>query len=283
VSTISLGTALAVRHHAFSPPVFALTLATAVLLQVLSNLANDLGDFLKGADRARVGQIRTVQAGLISRSAMTISLLATTALVLISGSLLIWNALGQRLSAASLAYALLGLLATGAALAYTLGKKPFGYQGFGDAAVFIFFGFVGVCGSLYLQTHTLTRDSLLPAIAMGALATGVLNINNMRDLETDKNAGKKTLAVRLGMRKAKIYHHGLAVLAFAATGVFAMQLGLPLVPALIVLPVIMLLFAGLSIAIDKTRIPARLEPFLKVHSLFTLVYALGLGGLLCFS
>jgi len=281
VATTSLGTALAYHYGAFRPSVFALTIVTATLLQVISNLANDLGDFLKGADSIRVGQLRTVQAGWISKQAMMRALVVTVTCACISGCWLLWAALGREIFVASLVYIALGAASVGAALAYTLGARPFGYDGLGDVAVFFFFGIVGVCGTCFLQTHAFEWSSLLPAAAMGALSTGVLNINNMRDIETDKIAGKHTVAVRLGSRSVRVYHSLLVVIAFGATWTFVFLERLPIAASSLVLIVTMALFGVLTARIVTTRVPARLEPYLKIHSLLTLIYALGLGALLC--
>jgi 1,4-dihydroxy-2-naphthoate octaprenyltransferase len=216
VSSIIVGSALAFEHSrlvAVGPDwrvVTGLALMTAILLQVLSNLANDLGDHLHGTDNAdRVGPQRAVQSGAIPPAAMKRAMLTCGALALLSGCALITVALGLTLT--TLGFLVLGLLAIGAAVKYTFGSNPYGYTGLGDISVFLFFGIVGVCGTFYLHTRFLHLAVLLPAIAFGLLSTGVLNVNNMRDIVNDAASGKRTLVVRMGSAKAKIYHSMLVI------------------------------------------------------------------------
>ena len=179
---------------------------TAVLLQVLSNLANDYGDFKKGTDSAkRVGPQREMQSGAITEKEMKRGLVVTAALCLISGALLIF--VFARLTWQELAvFAALGIAAVLAALLYTLGKRPYGYRGLGDLFCFLFFGWAAVAGTFYLATKILDFSVLLPASAMGFLSNAVLNINNMRDYENDKASGKNSIVVKLGLEKAFVYH-----------------------------------------------------------------------------
>jgi len=227
VSSIIVGSALAwygrkavMRYDAFSWSVLWLALLTAILLQVLSNLANDLGDHQHGTDNAdRIGPQRAVQSGAISPAQMKRGMLIFGLLALLSGCALITVALGFSLD--TLAFLLLGLLCIGAAVKYTFGKHPYGYAGLGDISVFLFFGIVGVCGTFYLHTRTFELPVLLPAIAFGLLSTGVLNVNNMRDIANDAASGKHTLVVRMGSAKAKVYHLFLVLGGLAGLAVFA--------------------------------------------------------------
>ena len=193
---------------------------TAVLLQVLSNLANDYGDFKKGADGAnRVGPQREMQSGAITEKEMKLGLAVTAALCLISGALLIFVFAGLTWQALSV-FAVLGIGAVLAALLYTLGKRPYGYRGLGDLYCFLFFGWAAVAGIFYLATKQLDFSVLLPASAMGFLSNAVLNINNMRDYENDKASGKNSLVVKLGQEKAFVYHCLLIVGAFVCLTVY---------------------------------------------------------------
>jgi 1,4-dihydroxy-2-naphthoate octaprenyltransferase len=214
VSNILLGSFLAYNQGKFSIIILLLGLATAVLLQVLSNFANDYGDFINGADEKRISKYeRVLQSGKISPKQMRWMLIILTLLTFVTGiSLIIFaaNALG---TAALLVFFGIGILCIIAAITYTIGKKPYGYIGMGDIAVFIFFGIVGVCGIYVLQTRQWDWHVLLPAASFGLLSVGVLNINNIRDLESDRISGKKTLVVRIGLEKAKIYHTWLILIA----------------------------------------------------------------------
>lgn len=212
VSSIIVGSALAwygrkavMQYDAFSWPALWLALLTAILLQILSNLANDLGDHQHGTDNVnRVGPQRAVQSGTISPALMKRAMVICGILAFTSGVLLITYALGLRIM--TLAFLLLGLTAIGAAVKYTFGKNPYGYAGLGDVSVFLFFGVVGVCGTFYLHTHSFHPAILLPAAGFGLLSTGVLNVNNMRDIHNDAASGKRTLVVRMGSANARTYH-----------------------------------------------------------------------------
>ena len=214
VSNILLGSFLAYNQGKFSVIILLLGLATAVLLQVLSNFANDYGDFINGADEKRISKYeRVLQSGKISPKQMRWMLIILTLLTFVTGiSLIIFaaNALG---TIALVVFFGIGILCIIAAITYTIGKKPYGYIGMGDIAVFIFFGIVGVCGIYVLQTRQWDWHVLLPAASFGLLSMGVLNINNIRDLESDRISGKKTLVVRIGLEKAKIYHTWLILIA----------------------------------------------------------------------
>jgi len=216
VSSIIVGSALAVPYSRISAEstfrleVLLLALLTAILLQILSNLANDLGDHLHGTDNAaRVGPQRAVQSGSIPPAAMKRAMLLCGVLAFASGVALIVSALGIRLM--TLVFLLVGLLAIGAAVKYTFGRNPYGYAGLGDVSVFLFFGIVGVMGTHFLHARYIDSMHLLPAAGFGLLSAGVLNVNNMRDIRNDKASGKITLAVRLGPDAAKSYHGFLII------------------------------------------------------------------------
>lgn len=200
--------------------VLVLALITAILLQILSNLANDLGDHQHGTDnKDRVGPQRAVQSGAISPAAMKRAMIICGAIAFVSGIALITVALGFTMT--TLCFLLLGMAAIGAAVKYTFGKSPYGYAGLGDVSVFLFFGIVGVCGTFYLHTSHFEPMALLPASAFGLLSAGVLNVNNMRDIENDRSSGKRTLVVRLGSTRAKVYHSMLVILGFGSLVAFA--------------------------------------------------------------
>ncbi|WP_167386738.1 1,4-dihydroxy-2-naphthoate polyprenyltransferase [Aeromonas cavernicola] len=219
-SSILLGTGLAASRGAFDGTIMALSLLTAILLQILSNLANDYGDAVSGADNgARIGPQRAVVSGLISKQQMCVAMALTALAAVASGLLLLGYAFGGQWLQI-LAFVALGGAAIVAAVTYTVGQTPYGYRGFGDISVFLFFGLLGVLGSYYLFTHALAWDLLLPATACGLLATAVLNINNVRDIETDAASGKITLAVRFGRRRAIAYHWVLLGTALLVTIIF---------------------------------------------------------------
>ena len=206
-SCIIMGSGLAAADGYFNGLIFGLALTTTLFLQILSNLANDYGDYVKGTDNVnRVGPDRTLQTGLISKAQMIKAMWIIALLCSIAGIWLIREGTrGLDLVQAGL-FAVLGLTAIGAAVKYTMGKNPYGYSGLGDLFVFLFFGWLGVLGSYFLQTHTFSWKLLLPASAIGLFTTAVLNINNMRDHKADKKTGKNTTVVRMGIQWAKQYH-----------------------------------------------------------------------------
>ncbi|MBP1667956.1 MAG: 1,4-dihydroxy-2-naphthoate octaprenyltransferase [Bacteroidetes bacterium] len=214
LSSTLLGSFLAYSKNHFRFSVFILASLTTLFLQVLSNLANDYGDGLKGSDSGeRLGPERVTQSGKVSLKGMRIMILIFVLLSLVTGSALIFNGLNHFPFYTILVFFLVGLSAIIAAIKYTVGRKPYGYMGFGDMFVFLYFGIVGVCGTFYLQTGYLDPWILLPASTIGMFSMGVLNINNLRDIKSDSANGKKTLVVRLGVKTAKIYH---AVLVLSA-------------------------------------------------------------------
>jgi 1,4-dihydroxy-2-naphthoate octaprenyltransferase len=283
VSSIIVGSALAAPYSrisaeiTFRVEVLMLALLTATLLQVLSNLANDLGDHLHGTDNAdRVGPQRAVQSGTISPALMKRAMVICGTLAFTSGVLLITCALGLRIM--TLGFLLLGLSAIGAAVKYTFGKNPYGYAGLGDVSVFLFFGIVGVLGTHYLHARYIDWWHLLPAAGFGLLSTGVLNVNNMRDIHNDAASGKRTLVVRMGSSSARIYHTflvlgGIACLiAFRSTGSQGWVSWLFLLTA----PLFLMHLKRVWSATE----PRSLDPQLKVLAMGTfftaLLFALGL-------
>jgi len=209
-SCIIMGSGLAMADGQFNTTVFVLALVTTLFLQILSNLANDYGDFVKGTDNDdRVGPDRTMQLGLITKNEMITAMRVVAVLCSVFGVWLIYEGtLGLDFKKSGL-FAILGLTAMGAAVKYTIGKTPYGYAGLGDVFVFLFFGWLGVVGSYFLHTHSFRWELLLPASAIGLFTTAVLNINNMRDHEADEKSGKNTLVVRIGLDRAKGYHQAL--------------------------------------------------------------------------
>jgi 1,4-dihydroxy-2-naphthoate octaprenyltransferase len=207
LSGIILGSFIAFKNEYWDSSIFILATITTILFQIVSNLANDLGDSQKGADNEnRVGPIRAVQSGLISLSEMKRAVIFTSFLSICSALPLIY--IGTQNMSANILwfYVILTGLCILAAITYTVGKKAYGYNGFGDVFVFIFFGFVSVLGVYTLYSKSFDWINILPAITIGLLSTAVLNLNNMRDRVNDEKVGKKTLVVQIGGDKAKFYH-----------------------------------------------------------------------------
>lgn len=207
LSNTIMGSALAAGEDRFRWSIFGLAALTTILLQIMSNMANDYGDFVNGKDTAeRIGPKRMVQSGEITPKTMLRGIIIIGIFTAISGLTLILVGTAGIDITNILIFGVLGIAAIVAAIKYTVGKNPYGYRGLGDIFVFIFFGLVGVIGTYFLHTQSFSWDLLLPASAMGFLSTGVLNMNNLRDYEADKNANKKTIVVAMGQQKAKFYH-----------------------------------------------------------------------------
>ncbi|MDY8136207.1 1,4-dihydroxy-2-naphthoate octaprenyltransferase [Aquimarina sp. 2201CG5-10] len=197
--------------------IFWLAIATTLGLQILSNFANDYGDGVKGTDNEdRVGPQRALQSGAITKKEMFKGIVITAILTLIVAIALIYEAFGATYFFYSVFFFVLGLASIAAAIKYTMGNTAYGYRGLGDVFVFIFFGLVSVVGCYFLYTKNLNLIIFLPAIAIGLLSAAVLNLNNMRDHDSDKKAGKNTLVVKLGIQRARTYHFSLIILAMIA-------------------------------------------------------------------
>ncbi len=212
VSGILIGSSYAYFSEKFRFSVFFIAILTTVSYQLLSNFANDYGDGVKGTDDNRIGPKRTVQTGLISRVLMKKGMIVLSLTSSFLTLALVVLAFGLN-SFYVLIFAVLGGLAIFSAIKYTVGKFAYGYFGLGDLFVFLFFGLISVLGSNFLFGSVLEFKLLSPSIALGLLSVGVLNLNNMRDIQNDADCGKKTLAVVLGAQKAKFYH--LFIISFA--------------------------------------------------------------------
>ena len=210
VSGIILGTGLA--YPQVNGLVFTLAICTTLSLQILSNLSNELGDAIKGTDADQQGrEAYGLQAGTITMPQMRNMILLFIALCIAFGTALIWTAFGTLFSEQSWVFLGLGALAIIGAIKYTLGKHSYGYIGLGDLGVFLFFGLLSTIGGYYLQTQTLTTEIVVLGAAIGMPCVGVLNLNNIRDMQHDIEFGKRTLASLLGPIGARIYHTALLV------------------------------------------------------------------------
>ncbi|MDY0780008.1 1,4-dihydroxy-2-naphthoate octaprenyltransferase [Tenacibaculum sp. IB213877] len=203
-----------IKGYFWLTPIFWLAILTTIGFQVLSNFANDYGDGVKGTDAEREGEQRMVASGAISPKQMKTAMIVTTILTLIVALLLIYVSFGKDNFLYSLLFFGLGIASIAAAIKYTVGKSAYGYSGFGDVFVFIFFGLLAVVGTYFLYTKRLNFTIFLPAFSVGLLSTAVLNLNNMRDRKNDAKAGKNTLVVKIGSEFAKYYHYYLIIASF---------------------------------------------------------------------
>ncbi|WP_297985434.1 1,4-dihydroxy-2-naphthoate octaprenyltransferase [uncultured Chryseobacterium sp.] len=257
--------------------IFALALLVTLLYQILSNYANDYGDGVKGTDKLRINEAeqRAVASGKITAGQMKDAVILFSALSLIATLALLYLAFFPDFMKEFWIFIGLGIACILAAIGYTVGKKPYGYLGLGDLMVFIFFGLVSVGGSYFLFTKTFDWDVLIPAAAAGLMSAAVLNLNNMRDIESDRLSGKKSLALRLGFRNAMIYEMVLLQLPIILILVFLMTNGLHTQGnyyAFIVM-ILLLPLVGLRRKIMAVKEPKELDPFLKQVGIITLMMA----------
>ncbi len=278
LSSIGMAGFLAASTHVVSLPVLIGCMITTVFLQILSNLANDYGDSVHGADHAgRQGPMRAVQSGAISRAVMKRAVWILAFLSFASGMLLLYLALGWKIHT-FLFFVALGILSILAAVGYTAGKRPYGYAGLGDLSVLIFFGLVGVGGTYYLLTQQINYAIVLPAISCGVFAVGVLNINNVRDIESDRAAGKFSVPVRIGKRWASYYQAGLLVAGLGSALAYTFLHWRSPWQLLFLLTAIWLWPIARAV---MTKPSSQLDPYLKRMALATLAFVLLFGvGLL---
>ncbi|HZK07795.1 MAG TPA: 1,4-dihydroxy-2-naphthoate octaprenyltransferase [Bacteroidales bacterium] len=275
-SSTLAGSFMAVADRVYNISIIIWALVTTLLLQILSNMANDLGDSLKGTDNEhRLGPLRTVQSGNIKVAEMKMAVAVVALITLISGIILIVSSLGIA-NWKVLLFLALGIASIAAAITYTIGRTAYGYSGFGDLFVFLFFGLTGVLGTYYLNAHQLNADTFLMAISVGFLSTGVLNLNNLRDIDNDRRSNKHTIAVRLGERNAKIYH--LLLIVIALTAGIAYTLLNFVSPWQFLYLLTLPLFASQLIAIFRIKEHRRLDPFLRYLALTTFAFVLLFGA-----
>ncbi|MFA5327556.1 MAG: 1,4-dihydroxy-2-naphthoate polyprenyltransferase [Prolixibacteraceae bacterium] len=281
MSGILMGVSLSFLDGGFNSTVTILAIVTALFIQIFSNFANDYGDSQKGTDNHhRVGPRRTVQSGEITPDQMKTGMIILIVLSLFFG---IWLVLagtkGLHLTT-FLLFLAFGIVALIAAYRYTAGSNPYGYAGFGDIAVFLFFGILPVAGTYFLNAHQIQADMFLPALSIGLFSTGVLNLNNMRDIKNDRNSGKHTVVVRLGNSRSKIYHNLLISIGML-TAIGYTALNAKSIAQWIFLFAFPLFIRDL-IQINKITEPRNFDPFLKKLSLTTLLFTVlfGLGIIL---
>ncbi|PHI28594.1 1,4-dihydroxy-2-naphthoate polyprenyltransferase [Budvicia aquatica] len=276
LASIVTGSALAAWMNHFQLDIALMALLTAGLLQILSNLANDYGDAIKGSDtETRIGPNRGMQKGLINLAQMKRALIIVIVLTVASGIGLI--AIACKKPEDILGFLALGLMAIVASITYTVGRKPYGYMGLGDISVLIFFGWLSVAGTYYLQAGTFDSVVMLPATACGLLATAVLNINNLRDIDSDRMNGKNTLAVRLGPLWGRRYHFMLLSGALLCLILFALFDLRSWVGWLFILAVPLLYRHAMYVLHEPTAVAMRpmLEQMVKGALLTNLLFAIG--------
>ncbi len=279
LASIFAGSFLASFHGVFRWEILMLASVTTVFLQILSNLSNDYGDTVHGADHAdRQGPVRAVQSGLISLGEMKKAMYLSGTLALISGLTLLYLAI-QNWGMFAL-FLGLGLASIWAAVAYTSGSNPYGYAGLGDISVFLFFGILGVSGTYFLHSLSWDTPAVCIGIALGFFSAAVLNINNIRDIESDRLAGKKSIPVRIGRKAAVGYNWFLLIAGNFSVVIFSALVGTwGGLLAWIALPVMV----HVGIGVQKGQDSKAIDPYLKKMALATLLWVMMFGaGLLFF-
>ena len=272
-----LGTTFQVNHIDVetSITIFILAILTTIGFQVLSNFANDYGDGIKGSDKNRTGEARMVSSGAITPKQMKNAMVVTTIITLIIALLLIYFSFGKENFLYSILFFVLGIASIVAAIKYTVGNSAYGYSGFGDIFVFLFFGLLSVVGSYFLFTKAINFEIFLPAISIGLLSTAVLNLNNLRDRDEDKINNKNTLVVKLGIANAKIYHYSLilgALIAALSYTYLNFESNYQMLYLVAFIPLILNITT-----VSKNTIPAELDGELKKVALSTFLFALIFG------
>jgi len=265
----------------FNWQLFGFAILTTLGLQVLSNFANDYGDGIKGTDNEdRVGPKRAIQSGVISPESMKRAIIITSVLTFISAVLLIYFAFGENNIGYSIFFLILGILAIASAIRYTVGNTAYGYRGYGDLFVFVFFGLVSTLGVNFLYSKELDYKLFLPAIAIGFLSVGVLNLNNMRDEESDRKSGKNTIVVKIGGAKAKKYHYFLVISAMILVLVFAILNNFQFDQYIFIVAYFPL--TSHLITVYKNKDPRMLDPELKKLAISTFLLSVLLSLCLIF-
>ena len=261
--------------------IFLLAILTTIGFQIISNFANDYGDGVKGTDNEdRIGPKRALQSGAIRPKQMLNAIIITSSITFIIALLLIYFSFGKENFLYSAIFLVLGIASIGAAIKYTMGKNAYGYSGFGDVFVFTFFGLLSVVGTYFLYTKQINFAVFLPAFSVGLLSVAVLNLNNMRDIENDKNANKNTLVVKMGSKNAKVYHYTLLLGSLFFALLFTLlnyRTHMQFLFLLAYNPI------GIHfIKVRKTTSPKDYDPELKKIALSTFLFAIlfGIGPLL---
>jgi len=281
LSGIIVGSFLALADGFFEWKICLLALITTIGFQVLSNFANDYGDGIKGTDNVdRIGPKRALQSGAISPKQMLDAIKITGGITFIIALLLIYISFGKENLPYFFLFLVFGIASLTAAIKYTMGKKAYGYSGYGDVFVFLFFGWLSVVGSYFLYAKQLDLSIFLPATTIGMLSVGVLNLNNIRDRESDAKANKKTLVVKIGEEFAKYYHYYLLTFAFLLALLYTTLHYNSLMQFLFIIAFIPIFKHLFTVYSNKDA--KRLDPELKKLALSTFLFAIlfGLGQIL---
>ena len=276
ISGIIVAGCLAEYNGVFDWLIFSLAILTTLSFQILSNLANDYGDGVKGTDNEdRIGPERAIQSGVISPNQMFSAIRINIIICIILTVSLIYSSFGVKHLLYALLFFVLGAISVVSAMRYTMGNKAYGYKGLGDVFVFVFFGLVSVIGCYVLFAKEIDHVVFLPAISIGLLSAGVLNLNNMRDIESDEKSNKITLAVKLGKKKSKNYHYALVLGAILLSFLYGILYYTSPYNIVFFVAYIPLVFH--MNRVRNTKSPKDFDPELKKLALSTVLLSLLLG------
>lgn len=278
LSGLLLAGFIAKSEGIFRNDIFFLSLLTTLAFQILSNFANDYGDAVKGTDANRIGEQRAVASGLITKGQMKVAIAIMVAIsVICVGALLYVSFYPDNLNYIYIFFGL-GIASILAAMAYTMGKKPYGYIGLGDVFVFLFFGILAVTGGEFLYSKSFQWEILLPAASMGCWSVAVLNLNNMRDVENDIKNNKITVASKLGFQKSKYYQMTLMTLPFVLSALYVTLSPLKSGKMSGFVFLVLIFFANaIRRQIFAVKNPKDFDPFLKQVAMLALFFAVLLG------
>lgn len=269
VAPVLVGTALAIHDGDFDVFAFLAALLGALFIQVGTNLSNDYSDARRGADTEdRLGPVRVTAGGLVPPRQVLIATYATFGLAVLCGIYLI--------VVAGWVLLLIGAASILAGVLYTGGPRPYGYEGLGEVFVFLFFGIVAVTGSYYVQTEELVWQAFVAAVPVGLIASAILVVNNVRDLETDRRAGKRTLAVRLGRPATRVLFAAMLAAAYVALAGLAVGLSAWVLAALLTIPLALRLVDVVRTRTDGPSLNGALAGTGALQLAFCLLLAAGM-------
>lgn len=276
ISGIIVGSFIAYANGYNNILIFILAILTTIGFQIISNFANDYGDGVKGTDNEnRIGPERALQSGAIKPKQMLNAIIITSTITFIIALMLIYVSFGKDNFTYSIVFFILGIASIAAAIKYTMGENAYGYSGFGDVFVFLFFGILSVCGTYFLFSNQLDLTVFLPAFSVGFLSTAVLNLNNMRDIENDRNANKNTLVVKMGSKNAKFYHYTLIIGSFICVTIYTVINFKSMKQLLFIIAYIPIAIHFFKVI--KTTTPENYDPELKKVALSTFLFAILFG------
>ena len=271
ISGIILGSFFAYYNYSFDNIIFVLSLITAISFQILSNFANDYGDGILGTDKNRIGPKRVIASGKLTFEELKKGIIVNIFIsITLSYSLIKYSFKSDYLFI--IIFFFLSIFSILAAIKYTMGKTPYGYYGFGDIFVFIFFGLLSVLGSYFLQTKSIDYEVFILGSIIGFLCVGVLNLNNIRDIENDSKMNKKTIPSRIGFKNAKFYHYCLIILSLLLIILFTAKFKISNNFILIIFGILPILFHLFKV--NQAKSPIEFKPLLKQLALSTFFFSI---------